>query len=121
MLNQNWFQDKRFVMFEEYAESQSFFDTVTRNIYVIFEEYGRKGNTIIQEITPESLEYASKYARYKATFTKEYHVTLMCSEEYRIEAHSKEDAEAIAREKFGNNYLIDEVKIEETHHECIKN
>lgn len=27
MLNQNWFQDERFIMFEEYAESQSFFDT----------------------------------------------------------------------------------------------
>ena len=25
MLNQNWFQDKRFVMFEGFAESQSFF------------------------------------------------------------------------------------------------
>lgn len=113
MLNQNWFQDKRFVMFEEYAESQSFFDTVTRNIYVVFEECGQKGSTIIQEITPESLEYASNYARYKATLTKEYYVTLMCSEEYRIEAHSKKEAEAVAREKFGNNYLIDEVKIEE--------
>lgn len=69
MLNQNWFQDKRFVMFEEYAESQSFFDTVTRNIYVVSEEYGQKGSTIVQEITPESFEYAPNYARYKTMLT----------------------------------------------------
>ena len=54
MLNQNWFQDKRFVMFEDFAESQSFFDTETKNIYVVSEEYGQKGSNIIQEITPES-------------------------------------------------------------------
>lgn len=40
MLNQNWFQDKRFVMFEDFAESQSFFDIETKNIYVVSEEYG---------------------------------------------------------------------------------
>ena len=47
MLNQNWFQDKRFVMFEDFAESQSFFDTETKNIYVVSEEYGQKGSIFI--------------------------------------------------------------------------
>ena len=65
MLNQNWFQDKRFVMFEDFAESQSFFDTETKNIYVVSEEYGQKGSNIIQEITPESFEYTPNYNRYK--------------------------------------------------------
>lgn len=64
MLHQNWFMDKRFEMFEEYAESQSFYDTETKNIYVVSEEYGQKGSTIIQEITPGSFEYQSNIARY---------------------------------------------------------
>lgn len=65
MLHQNWFTDeKRFEMFEDYAESQSFYDTETKNIYVVLEEYGQKGSTIVQEITPESFEYASNIARY---------------------------------------------------------
>lgn len=44
MLNQNWFQDERFIMFEE---------------------YGQKGSTIIQEITPDSFEHTPNYNRYK--------------------------------------------------------
>ena len=35
------------------------------------------------------------------------------SEEYTIEAHSKEEAEKLARDKFGNDYLIDDVIITE--------
>ena len=35
------------------------------------------------------------------------------SDEYTIEAHSKEEAEKIARDKFGNDYLIDDVIITE--------
>ena len=42
-----------------------------------------------------------------------YKVKLVMSDEYTIEAHSKEEAEQIAREKFGNNYLIDDVIITE--------
>ena len=38
---------------------------------------------------------------------------LNMSEEYTIEANNKEEAEKIAREKFGNNYLIDDVIITE--------
>ena len=35
------------------------------------------------------------------------------SDEYIIEAHNKGEAEQIGREKFGNNYLIDDVIITE--------
>ena len=45
---------------------------------------------------------------------KEYKVKLNMSEEYNIEANSKEEAEKIARDKFGNDYLIDDVEVKET-------
>ena len=41
----------------------------------------------------------------------EYKVKLIMSEEYIINAETEEDAERIARDKFGNNYLIDDVEI----------
>ena len=113
MLHQNWFMDERFEKFEEHAESESFFDTKNENIYVVFEEYGMRGSTIIQEITPESMEYAPNYERYKAFKGITYKVKLVMSDEYTIEAHSKEEAEQIARDKFGNDYLIDDVIITE--------
>ena len=118
MLHQNWFMNPRFEMFEDYGESQSFYDTETGIIYVVFEEYGMKGSTIIQEITPDSTEYKPNYERYKAfkginhkVIT--YKVKLVMSDEYTIEAHSKEEAEKLARDKFGNDYLIDDVIITE--------
>ena len=43
MLHQNWFMNPRFEMFEDYGESQSFYDTETGIIYVVFEEYGIVG------------------------------------------------------------------------------
>lgn len=43
----------------------------------------------------------------------EYKVKLNMSEEYTIEANSKEEAEKIARDKFGNDYLIDDVEVKE--------
>ena len=73
MLHQNWFQDKRFEMFEEYAESQSFYDVETKNIYVVLAEYGQKGSTIIQEITPESYEYTPNFINYERYKFKELH------------------------------------------------
>ena len=113
MLHQNWFMNPRFEMFEDYGESQSFYDTETKNIYVVSEEYGQKGSTIVQEITLESFEYAPNIARYKAFKGVTYNVKLVMSDEYTIEAHSKEEAEQIARDKFGNDYLIDDVVITE--------
>ena len=113
MLHQNWFMNPRFEMFEDYGESQSFYDTETGIIYVVFEEYGMRGSTIIQEITPESMEYAPNYERYKAFKGITYKVKLVMSDEYAMEAHSKEEAEQIAREKFGNDYLIYDVIITE--------
>ena len=44
----------------------------------------------------------------------EYKVKLNMSEEYTIEANSKEEAEKIARDKFVNDYLIDDVEVKET-------
>lgn len=43
----------------------------------------------------------------------EYRVKLIMSEEYIIEAENPEDAEVAARDKFGNNYLIDGVEVTE--------
>ena len=113
MLHQNWFMNPRFEMFEDYGESQSFYDTETGIIYVVFEEYGMKGSTIIQEITEDSTEYKPNYERYKAFKGMTYKVKLVMSDEYTIEAHSKEEAEKLARDKFGNDYLIDVVIITE--------
>ena len=113
MLHQNWFMDERFEKFEEYAESESFFDTKNGNIYVVFEEYGMRGSTIIQEITPESMEYKPNYERYKAFKGITYKVKLVMSDECVVKAHSKEEAEQIARGMFGNDYLIDDVIVVE--------
>ena len=113
MLHQNWFMNPRFEMFEDYGESQSFYDAETRIIYVVFEECGMKGSTIIQEITEDSAEYRPNYERYKAFKGITYKVKLVMSDEYTIEAQSKEEAEQIARDKFGNDYLIDDVIITE--------
>lgn len=103
MLNQNWFQNKRFVMFEEYAESQSFFDTETGNIYVVLEEYGQKGSTIVQEITPESFEYTPNYNRYKKFMgiKEKYRVTYTAQVNQTIEATSLEEAKKIAKNGTG--------------------
>lgn len=66
MLQQNWFADPKFEMFEDYGDVQSFYDTETKNIYVVMEDYGQKGSNTIQEITPDSEEYAPNYEKYKA-------------------------------------------------------
>ena len=114
MLHPNWFMNPRFEMFEDYGESQSFYDTETGIIYVVFEEYGMKGSTIIQEITEDSTEYKPNYERYKAFKGITYKVKLVMSDEYIIEAHNKGEAEQTARELFGNNYLIDDVIVTES-------
>ena len=43
----------------------------------------------------------------------EYKVELIMSEEYTINAESKEEAEQKAREKFGCDYYIDSVRVTE--------
>ena len=42
-----------------------------------------------------------------------YKVILIMSEEYTIEADNPEEAETVARDRFGNNYLIDDVEVKE--------
>ena len=101
MLNQNWFQDKRFVMFEDFAESQSFFDTETKNIYVVSEEYGQKGSNIIQEITPESFEYTPNYNKKFIGIKEKYRVTYTAQVDQTIEATSLEEAKKIAKNGTG--------------------
>lgn len=50
----------------------------------------------------------------RSTLTKaEYKVKIKASEEYTIEAGDIYEAEEIARERFGNNYLIDDIEITE--------
>ena len=113
MLHQNWFMNPRFEMFEDYGESQSFFDTQTGIIYIVFEEYGQKGSTVIQEITEGSVEYKPNFERYKAFKGKTYRVKFVMSDEFMVKASNPEEAERLARDKFGCDYLIDEVVIEE--------
>lgn len=72
MLQQNWFADSKFEMFEDYGDVQSFYDTETKNIYVVMEEYGQKGSNTIQEITPDSEEYAPNYGKYKEYMKNKY-------------------------------------------------
>lgn len=72
MLQQNWFADPKFEMFEDYGDTQSFYDTETKNIYVVMEEYGQKGSNTIQEITPDSEEYAPNYEKYKEYMENKY-------------------------------------------------
>jgi len=53
---------------------------------------------------------------YDVNFTKsntKYKVKLVMSEEYTIDAQNPEEAEKIAREKFGCDYYIDEVVVKE--------
>ena len=103
MLNQNWFQDKKFIMFEDYGESQSFFDTKSGNIYVVSEEYGQKGSTIIQEITSKSFEYTPNYNRYKKfmEIKEKYRVTYTAQVDQTIEASSLDEAKEIAKNGAG--------------------
>ena len=44
----------------------------------------------------------------------EYVVKLIMSDIYTINAESEEEAEQIARAKFGNDWLIDDVEITES-------
>lgn len=104
MLNQNWFMDDRFEMFEDYAESQSFYDTETKNIYVVFEEYGQKGSTIIQEITSESLEYQPNILRYNKWKQKEYTVNIASQIEVSVSAKSPQEAKEKVEKMLGEYY-----------------
>lgn len=42
---------------------------------------------------------------------KNYRVELICSDIMYVDAESLEEAERFARDKFGNDYLIDEVHV----------
>lgn len=48
---------------------------------------------------------------------KEYSVKLFMSEEYTINAESKQEAEKEAMEKFGCDYYIDSVEVTEVKHQ----
>lgn len=106
----NLFKDKKFKKFDEKVNSESFYNTENGNIYVVIE--GGVGTTV-QEITPNSCIYAAYNERCIAVLSKNYHVTLKCSEEYDIKTCSTEEAERIAREQFGCDYLIDDVIVRE--------
>lgn len=118
MLHQNWFMDERFEMFEDYGESQSFYDTETKNIYVVSEEYGQKGSTVIQEITPESFEYQANIARYNEWKNKEYVVTFIAHIDIPIVAKSPEEVRKKAMELLGNyeHTEFDSVYLADFHH-----
>ena len=127
MLHQNWFMNPRFEMFEDYGESQSFYDTETKNIYVVMEEYGQKGSTIVQEITPESFEYASNIARYNEWKNKEYVVTISADIEVSVTARTPEEAREKVEKTLGEYHnqafkytYLSEIKLvtDENGNEC---
>ena len=111
MLHENWFMNPKFEMFEDYGDFQSFYNTETGIIYTVSEFLD--GEIVVTEITEDSHNYQAFYKRYKAFKQKRYKVTLYMTEEYTIEADTKEQAEKLAREKLGNNYYIDEVIVDE--------
>lgn len=53
------------------------------------------------------------FIKEKKKIMKNHRVELICSEIMHIEAESPEEAERFARDKFGNDYLIDEVHVTE--------
>lgn len=111
MLHENWFMDPKFEMFADYGDTQYFYNKETGIIYIVTDWGNRE--TKIREITEESSHYITFYERYKAFKQKRYKVTFYMTEEYTVEADTKEQAEKLAREKLGNNYYIDEVIVEE--------
>lgn len=111
MLHEVWFMDPKFEMFEDYGSYQSFYNTETGIIYTVNEF--ADGEIEIREITEDSPNYKTFYERYRAFKQKKYKVTLYMTEEYTIEADTKEQAEKLAREKLGNDYYIDEVIVVE--------
>lgn len=68
-----------------------------------------KGFTCMQLTEFWILKWRSKGEQMK----KVYHVKLIMSEEYIINADSEEEAEKEARDTFGCNYYIDEVEVTE--------
>ena len=111
MLHEVWFMDPKFEMFEDYGSYQSFYNTETGIIYTVNEF--ADGEIEVREITEDSRNYKTFYERYRAFKQKKYKVTLYMTEEYTIEADTKEQAEKLAREKLGNDYYIDEVIVVE--------
>lgn len=111
MLQENWFANPKFEMFEDYGSYQSFYNIENGIIYTVNEF--SDGEIEVREITEDSHNYNLFYERYKAFKKKKYKVTLYMTEEYTIEASSEREAEKLAREQFGCNYYIDEVIIHE--------
>ena len=111
MLHEVWFMDPKFEMFEDYGSFQSFYNTENGIIYTVNEF--ADGEIEVREITEDSRNYKTFYEIYRAFKQKKYKVTLYMTEEYTIEADTKEQAEKLAREKLGNDYYIDEVIVEE--------
>lgn len=111
MLQENWFANPKFEMFEDYGSFQSFYNTENGIIYTVNEF--SDGEIEVREITEDSCNYKIFYERYKAFKQKKYKVTLYMTEEYTIVASSEREAEKLAREQFGCNYYIDEVIIHE--------
>ena len=97
------FMNPRYDQYEDYGETQSYYDLRTGIIYVVMEEYGMSGNNIIQEITPDSAKYKANYARYKKAkgIKEKYRVTYTAQVDQTIEATSLEEAKKIAKNGTG--------------------
>lgn len=80
------------------------------------EEIQEAIENIVAEYEANPKEFFKKYNsknRMESVSMTKYNVRLNMSEEYIIEAQNQEEAEKIARGKFGNEYLIDDVEVKE--------
>ena len=65
MLNQNWFFDKKFVKFSEYFDTQWFFDTESKSIYVVSELDNGNIQIIEQNEKKRDVAYPNLYEEYE--------------------------------------------------------
>ena len=56
MFNQNWFDEKNYTMFIDETECRAYYDTNTRNIYVVTEHHDGSN---IKELMPGAKNYGS--------------------------------------------------------------
>lgn len=108
MLNQNWFNDEKFVMFCDYAEYQLFYDTETKSIYEVSETIMDTADTTIKEYDPENPKYLQLYRAYESfvnssnkTFTGIYPVTFAAQVDVIVEANSPKEAREKAKRMVG--------------------
>ena len=91
MFNQNWFDEKNYTMFIDETECRAYYDTNTRNIYVVTEHHD--GSNIKELMLYENRQNSSE---------KTYTVTFSTRIDIPVKASSVEEAKEKAVEMFEN-------------------